>query len=137
MEKKLKKIMVWVCMAVFFLWMLCMVGITFLMRNLYAQVLLEAQYENTYDHGYRLEDFVEGINVSGLPGHREDLMIEAMEAVCSLRIAMEVYEDTNFTYRFLKNVEPEIGVVFYNPEGERLLTSGKYLRFQYYTEESW
>ena len=137
MEKKLKKIMVWVCMAVFFLWMLCMVGITFLMRNLYAQVLLEAQYENTYDHGYRLEDFVEGINVSGLPGHREDLMIEAMEAVCSLRIAMEVHEDTNFTYRFLKNVEPEIGVAFYNPEGERLLTGGKYLRFQYYTEESW
>ena len=136
MERNLKKIKYWICALVILLWFLSMVGTTWLTRNLYAQVLWDAQSENTYDYSYRLEDFFEGINVFGLPGHREDLMLEAMNTVCSLREGFNLYEDANFAYRLL-NVKPEIGVAFYDPEGERLLTSGKYLRFQYYTEESW
>ena len=136
MERNLKKIKYWICDLVILLWFLSMVGVTWLTRNLYNQVLQDAQWENAYGNRYRLEDFYEGINVSGLPGHREDLMFDAMVSVCMLRQGFDLYEDANFAYRLL-NVKPEIGVAFYDPEGERLLTSGKYLRFQYYTEESW
>ena len=136
MERNLKKIKYWICDLVILLWFLSMVGVTWLTRNLYNQVLQDAQWENAYGNRYRLEDFYEGINVSGLPGHREDLMFDAMVSVCMLRQGFDLYEDANLAYRLL-NVKPEIGVAFYDPEGERLLTSGKYLRFQYYTEESW
>ena len=65
MERNLKKIKYWICALVILLWFLSMVGTTWLTRNLYAQVLWDAQSENTYDYSYRLEDFFEASMCSG------------------------------------------------------------------------
>lgn len=138
MERNLKKIKYWICDLVILLWFLSMVGTTWLTRNLYAQMLKDAMVWSTdaLITGSGLERYCDGINVSGLPGEAENGMLEIMSSLSSRQVDLNLFGDER-NIMVGTCVVPEVGIAFYDSEGNLLLPGGKYMKFQYFTEESW
>lgn len=134
MEKNLKKITLWVCIATLLLWFVCMTTMTLLVRNLYAQQLKESMERNTdrLIHGSWLEEYYDGTRVFGLPGEADQRMFEVMSFVESLGVGLSMFGDQGGI-----RVEPDTAVVFCDPEGKVIHYDCDTLYFQYYTEESW